>query len=319
MENNTYKTLNKSDAFSLFAYAVMTFLGTTIVCTIFAMFAGINVAESATAMLAITAMGQLSLAGVAYYYCYKKNVSPIKQFKLEKKISIVQAGLIVAISVALITAMLPIQNLFLKLLEYFGYTAPELGMSIDTLGGVLMAFITICILPSICEEVVFRGIVGNGVAYSTKKIFVAALISGALFCATHMSPAQTLHPFVLGAVACLLFLRTGSFWACFLLHFANNFIASFVLVGNFGKWIDTVAKQHTFVMIACGIAAAAALVWLFFRISPKEELITQPTTTTSVFPELEKRKAKLENTKGYFMLVLGVAICVIMWVVEFAS
>lgn len=261
-----HSRLKTNDAFKTFGLAVLAYLIASIIGTfIVAGAAGINGEEEMSLLrqLALIGFYQIVLFLLALIYCRTKSVPLKEQIKAKKGLNLPQLILIPVICMTLMMFMLPVQTWFAYGLEKLGFAALEDGFTISSTADIFAAFLVVCILPSFCEETIFRGIIGNAVANSTGKVFKAALVSGALFSLMHMNPYQTLHTFMLGVIACLLLQKSGSFWACFLMHFCNNFIATFLL----GDWAESLVLNYSPLLISSGILLTAFFMLLFWRVS----------------------------------------------------
>jgi hypothetical protein len=104
-----------------------------------------------------------------------------------------------------------------------GYKMPEADFSsfLSKPWGFIFVMFFVCVLPALFEELIFRGIVLQGLA-SRYRPAVAIILSALAFSLTHMSPAQTAHQFILGIALGYTVLATKSIWSGVLLHFCNN-------------------------------------------------------------------------------------------------
>lgn len=85
----------------------------------------------------------------------------------------------------------------------------------------LMTFLTLAIAAPIFEELIFRGIILDGMlrhTTSTKAIAYSAII----FSIAHMNPVQVPQTLLLGAFIGWIYYRTRSVWPCIFIHFINN-------------------------------------------------------------------------------------------------
>ncbi|MBQ4347676.1 MAG: CPBP family intramembrane metalloprotease, partial [Firmicutes bacterium] len=85
------------------------------------------------------------------------------------------------------------------------------------------------VLPAICEEFVFRGLVFS--SFMPLGIKKSIALCGLVFAIAHFSPQQFLYAFVLGCVFALFVYKTGSVLAGVIPHFVVN--ASQVLLMYF--------------------------------------------------------------------------------------
>jgi membrane protease YdiL (CAAX protease family) len=97
-------------------------------------------------------------------------------------------------------------------------------MFLDPQSGISMGivFLSIAIIPAICEELLFRGVLMPLLAKMTRNIHVAIWITAALFSLIHMQFYGFLPRMLMGAVLGYLVIWSGSLWTAILAHFVNN-------------------------------------------------------------------------------------------------
>lgn len=122
------------------------------------------------------------------------------------------------------------------------------------------AVLVLAVVPAICEEVLFRGVLARGLA--TRFIPAAAVaISAAMFAAYHLSVVQLLPTFTLGLALGALVLRARSAIPAMVAHLLNNAIALVVARGalpGVTRWIDA----HPTVVLAIAVVLAGSGVGL---------------------------------------------------------
>ncbi|HET9232560.1 MAG TPA: type II CAAX endopeptidase family protein, partial [Candidatus Eisenbacteria bacterium] len=94
---------------------------------------------------------------------------------------------------------------------------------------LLTAILVFAVVPGICEEILFRGLVLRGLATRLNPLMAIAW-TAVLFGAFHFDLYRLLPTMVLGFLLGGLVWLTGSLWPAILLHAANNTIA--VLANN---------------------------------------------------------------------------------------
>ena len=99
----------------------------------------------------------------------------------------------------------------------------DLGM-----GFLLSAFI-IAVMPAICEEAVFRGVLQSSLKGSISNKWMVIVVIGVLFGACHGSAVKFLSTGLIGAVFAYIVYETGNMVYTVILHFLNNFIAVVIL------------------------------------------------------------------------------------------
>ena len=86
-------------------------------------------------------------------------------------------------------------------------------------------FLTVCVLGPLLEELLFRGLLFRGLT-NWFGFWGAAILSSAAFAAMHPQlPLGFLPIWVIGVALCILYRRTGSLTACWVLHGVNNTVA----------------------------------------------------------------------------------------------
>ena len=112
-------------------------------------------------------------------------------------------------------------NSFILNLAAPGATASE--ESIMSLNEFICNVMYIALVPAICEEFLFRGmILGNLLSHGKT---VAIIGSAVLFGLMHQQIYQIFYTTVAGIVFGLIYVNTGSLWCGMLFHFANNFLS----------------------------------------------------------------------------------------------
>jgi membrane protease YdiL (CAAX protease family) len=92
----------------------------------------------------------------------------------------------------------------------------------------ILAVVTLVIMASVAEEVLFRGYLYGKLKNSVPAI-IAALATSLLFAAAHGQLNVAVDVFVLSLILCGLRSLTGSIWAGILVHMIKNAIAYYAL------------------------------------------------------------------------------------------
>ena len=112
------------------------------------------------------------------------------------------------------------------LLEAVGMPIPDMDLYIPLPGNVpetILFFVVIAVLPAICEELIYRGIVlGLAKSFSPKT---AIIISALAFGLIHGTVQQIPFAFLVGLLLGLFYILYDSIALCMVLHFINNFIS----------------------------------------------------------------------------------------------
>ncbi len=97
----------------------------------------------------------------------------------------------------------------------------------------ILIVIVIALVPAICEEVLFRGLVQRSFEMKMKPVW-AALITGLFFGLFHVNPYALIPLVVLGFYFGFAVYKSNSILVSMVLHFTNNFISVilFFIIGN---------------------------------------------------------------------------------------
>ncbi|MFN0032433.1 MAG: type II CAAX prenyl endopeptidase Rce1 family protein [Flavobacteriales bacterium] len=88
-----------------------------------------------------------------------------------------------------------------------------------------ITIVSIALLPAVCEELLFRGVLQPLLAKAFRNIHLAIWVSAALFSAIHMQFYGFLPRMLMGALLGYLVVWSGSLWTSMLAHAANNTLA----------------------------------------------------------------------------------------------
>lgn len=94
----------------------------------------------------------------------------------------------------------------------------------------IAAFLTVCILAPILEEIIFRGFILRGMLNNGTNPWIAIIMSGIIFGAAHMNPWQFIGAGILGGIFGFVYYRTKSLLLCMILHALNNMMSFFLLL-----------------------------------------------------------------------------------------
>jgi membrane protease YdiL (CAAX protease family) len=143
----------------------------------------------------------------------------------------------------------------------------------------IISIITIGFVPTVTEEMLFRGVILNGFKrnYSDKK---AILISALFFGLIHLNPWQFIAAFFIGIIMAWIYIKTESIILCIYMHLFNNIMGlvaqrySEVLpISGFSTAYSEIAFQPIWFDLA-GIIITAAGVLLLLRAARKAKNAT---------------------------------------------
>ena len=173
------------------------------------------------------ALALMQLTFFAIYFAYNKlgEYDAIKCSKIKFNLNILQVLLIVAISLIGLYSFSPLVNLYQGLLQKWGYSATFSHLNLSNFGYFILNICIVGILPCICEELIFRGVILN--SYSKYKKWVGVVLSAVMFMIMHLSIDQTIYQLFLGVILALVVMETGSIFSSIILHGVNNIVILF--------------------------------------------------------------------------------------------
>lgn len=125
-----------------------------------------------------------------------------------------------------------------------------------------VALLFIAVVPAICEELTFRGLLARSLATRLSPVWAIG-IQAAVFSAYHLSVAQLIPTFVLGFVLGALALRAGSTVPAMIGHLVNNTVALLIAredLAGVSEWVDDYPVGALGIAIPLAAAGIALIV-----------------------------------------------------------
>lgn len=241
--------------------------------------------------------------------------SLIKNFDLDKKITIQSAALMAIVAMISIVSFILLHNAVIDLFMRGGfYNSGEIV--IGNFGMFVLLVFAMAVMPAISEELLFRGLIMKSLL-PYGRIF-AVVLSSFMFSLFHLNPAQTVYQFILGLLFAGVYLRTRNMWYPIILHFFNNFIIILhtYITQTLGTGSD-VAFSWTVTMTVSTVVLAVLgglILWKIvqgLRPSPEKQSLTSD--------EKENKKEKIVSKeklgfKEIAWLFAGIGIAMFIWV-----
>lgn len=236
-----------------------------------------------------------------------------------------------------VTAVVLMAGIFLPTMWYGYFTRyalhipPEAG-AVDLSHPASVVCITIAsvFLAPLCEEVIYRGVLFNGLKSGVGAV-KAVLFSALAFMLMHMNVSQVVVQFALGAVSAVVMYAGGRLISCVLLHAAANSVALVIELTPLGNALggcveylaDNVALAF-FVTLAFALAAAAVIFVIikfgFMRIgkAARDEQSAPDTAPEAdeTAGEREKLVAGMRKKDGIVRYAIAASVCGLMLVVN---
>ena len=115
-------------------------------------------------------------------------------------------------------------------------------LKFNSVGVAIFLIFGIAVLAPLGEELLFRGFLQKFLEEHWQDVTRAVLVTSLFFAVIHMNPFWLIQIYILGVLLGFLAWKTGSIWAGFILHAANNLMA--LLFTNFDDSISAVYTWH---------------------------------------------------------------------------
>ena len=221
-----------------------------------------NILDNAMLLLANIVVSIVSLFVVGMFYCWISKTNPadvinVRWVKLSTAVPLILVGLTVAYIADYLTEL--IQSSF----GMFGVeNAVDMTTKSPTLFESILNIVSVCVIPALVEEFLFRGIVlGKLRAFGDS---FAMFMTSMAFALMHGNIVQIPFAFIVGLSLAFITIKTDSLLPAVIIHFIVNFrsVIVSVITDNNILTEDTLNLIYillSFALIALGIASAAIL------------------------------------------------------------
>ena len=204
----------------------------------------------------------------------------------------------------------------------------EIGLGLNSFWEYLIAVFLLAVLPGVCEELFFRGLIYNSLRqrFSFK---ISLVLTTLMFVLIHASIYKTFYQAILGVILALLIFYTGTIFYGVIFHFVNNFIIltiSYAFKGNkifeFTVW----GVKEVLISILIFLIGAVVVV-LFFTFLKKYtnehknyfnlEKDESPIETFESIANSSTYEVKFKNnnkrSEGMVLFLISVVFALLMW------
>lgn len=138
---------------------------------------------------------------------------------------ILPSFLIILISAPAFYAASALNSVVMYILQFIGQAPEDTVIPLpQNLGEVFISILVIAVAPSVCEEILHRGVLLK--AYENRGTMKAVVISGIMFGVFHFDITNLFGPILLGILFGYYVVKTNSIFAGVIAHFMNNFLAT---------------------------------------------------------------------------------------------
>ena len=243
-----------------------------------------------------TVLTELSFLLVVYLICKRNKISLLSSIGIKSNSSSKSYIICAIFSILSLFLLTPIINCWQELLINLGYQVnTSLPLNPDSIPNLLLCILIFALIPAICEETLFRGVLQNGLH---KYGFISIIISATFFSLMHQNVQQLPYTFLLGIILGLSYYYTKNLKLSILLHFLNNAIV--LIIGFFTQnTITQITLTYIIISIVC-IVLFVLLLFLMLKLFKTNKIQTSP------LPQKELEFKKPEFYQFMLPLLIGI-------------
>lgn len=114
-----------------------------------------------------------------------------------------------------------VEGCFGTLFDMWGIPSNTNMIPLDNFGWYVFYLFFFALIPAIVEELIFRGVIFNGLKRGIGSLW-AIILSSLIFALVHQNLNQFIYPLIMGAVFSILMNKTNNLIYPILMHFFNN-------------------------------------------------------------------------------------------------
>lgn len=175
----------------------------------------------------------LDIGFVIVFLIYRKRLGKEEVFNRPVKENTGFMLISIVLGIATLFLLSGTLNYFQLLVEKMGFESGQLPYNTDSPAKYVISLISLAVLPAICEELLFRGVIINGL--KRKGNTFAIVMSSVMFSIFHFSPTQMIYPVCFGIILAIVYLKTKNILFPILLHFVNNALTLTIQFVNYGE------------------------------------------------------------------------------------
>ncbi len=264
----------------------------------------------------------IAFSSLFFIYNKKAKINWVKSLNIKSKVSVVNIVLCVVIAFICTFGFTDIVNLFDAVLGELGFKIQsDLPLNINNIGICLAMLFAMAVLPAIFEELLFRGVIFNGLKDYNKwwAIFGSAI----LFSLMHLNVEQTIYPFIVGTILSFVMLKTNNIIYPMIIHFLNNAI---VIVVTYISTVNNLEqsgfvlsyKSIIFAITYCITAMLLIAVIIKFLFKKQKKISYTETKSDIIIEDLPKSNKNIYIKYNTFLWA-GVFVSIFIWLIDLIS
>lgn len=212
----------------------------------------------------------------------------------------------IALGVATLFLLSGTINHFQWLIEKMGVEAGTLNYEINSFPKYLISLISLAVVPAICEELLFRGVIIN--VLRERGTAFAIIMSSVMFSLFHFSLSQLIYPVCFGIILAIVYLRTNNIFFPMLLHFANNALSLTIQFVNHSETTGFEPSVFTAIYAIFTLAVWVLLMCYYIKAYAK---ITQPVEEDKSEEQNQLKRDDRVWFWSIFAIIVVIYICLV--------
>ena len=206
-------------------------------------------------------------------------------------------------------------NYFQLLVDKLGFTSTSLSYELNSPSSYIISLISLAVIPAVCEEMIFRGVLVNALKHKG-KIF-AVVLSSIMFSIFHFSPSQLIYPICFGLILGIVYLRTNNILFPMLLHFINNALSLSIQYFSSGSGGEFVHSMATLIYALVTLAGWIVIMVYMFREFKHHNKQAINNTNSSTQPQsnnsnIQSATTNFDNWVLYGSIALMICLYIIL-------
>ena len=262
------------------------------------------------------------LVGLFFIYNKARKIDGFSACGIKQKSNYFNIAICAVLGIGAVYLFSPFITLLTSLMANAGLTIQtDIDLPLDNFGYYMLSLFLIGVLPAITEELIYRGIIFNGLKKWGK--WPAILLSALAFSLMHGNFAQLPYTFILGIILGFIVWQTGALWLSMITHFFNNAtVITSMYINKQNGVAETVPTSYStseiLITILMLLLAVGFVVLIFYLLTKTTKKAKIAENNTEKHENLEKNtqnsanavKKLQENTTMRDVLILGSGLVV---------
>jgi len=256
----------------------------------------------------------MNLAFILIFIWYIRHVNKHEVVAKPNKSTFKYFGICIIIGITTLFLVSGILNYFQLFIEKLGSKPSNIEYDLHNTKNYLISLISLAVIPAVCEELLFRGIIVNALKH--KGHVFAIVLSSVMFSIFHFSPSQLIYPICFGLILSIVYLRTNNIIFPILLHFINNALS--LSIQYFSNTSGGAFVHSTSILIYAIITFAIWIVIMYYLFKDfKSHTSSNMSNQTEIEVSTNDNKSSTNvkyNTKDNSILYASIVIMIFLYI-----